>query len=166
MPNHPTPSARARQLVRGGYDMHVHIDPDFVTRIIDDVSLAKRCLELGIPGFQLKSHYTSTAERARTVNAAVPGIHAIGAIVLNQAVGGMNALAVEIAAREGARTVWMPTVNSLNEMEEIHSFAPGAPMPVWMKFEVSLREAGVAPEPVPVVYEGGGLTAETMRVIE
>ena len=131
--------------------MHVHIDPDFVTRIIDDVSLARRCLELGIAGFQMKSHYTSTAERARTVNAAVPGVRAIGAIVLNQAVGGMNPLAVEIAAREGARTVWMPTVNSINEMEEVHSFAPGAPMPVWMKFEVSLREAGVQPEPVAVI---------------
>jgi hypothetical protein len=161
-----TPSERARELVRGGYDMHVHIDPDFVPRIIDDVSLARRCLELGIAGFQLKSHYTSTAERARTVNAAVPGIHAIGAIVLNQAVGGMNALAVEIAAREGARTVWMPTVNSLNEMAEIHEFEPGAPMPVWMKFEVSLREAGVGPEPVVVVYPDGEPTAETKNVIK
>ena len=74
MTTHPTPSERARQLVRGGYDMHVHIDPDFVTRIIDDVSLARRCLELGLAGFQMKSHYTSTAERARTVNAAVPGV--------------------------------------------------------------------------------------------
>ena len=107
----------------------------------------------------MKSHYTSTAERARTVNAAVPGVRAIGAIVLNQAVGGMNALAVEIAAREGARTVWMPTVNSINEMEEVHSFALGAPMPVWMKFEVSLREAGVEPEPVAVLDESGAIAA-------
>ena len=166
MPTHPTPTERARQLVRGGYDMHVHIDPDFVTRIIDDVSLARRCLELGIAGFQMKSHYTSTAERARTVNAAVPGIRAIGAIVLNQAVGGINPLAVEIAAREGARTVWMPTVNSINEMEEVHSFAPGAPMPVWMKFEVSLREAGVQPEPVAVIDAGGSLLPAVQQVLE
>jgi hypothetical protein len=166
MTTHPTPSDRARQVVRGGYDMHVHIDPDFVPRIIDDIGLAHRCLELGLAGFQMKSHYNSTAERARTVNAAVPGVRAIGAIVLNQAVGGMNALAVEIAAREGARTVWMPTVNSINEMEEVHSFAPGAPMPVWMKFEVSLREAGVAPEPVAVLDSGGALLPAVLRVIE
>lgn len=161
-----TPSERARELVRGGYDMHVHIDPDFVPRIIDDIGLARRCLELGLAGFQMKSHYTSTAERARTVNAAVPGVHAIGAIVLNRAVGGMNALAVEIAAREGARTVWLPTVNSLNEMAEIHSFAPGASMPVWMKFEVSLREAGIEAEPVVVVYPDGKLTMDAQKVIE
>jgi Family of unknown function (DUF6282) len=166
MTTHPTPSDRARQVVSGGYDMHVHIDPDFVPRIIDDIGLARRCLELGLAGFQMKSHYNSTAERARTVNAAVPGVRAIGAIVLNQAVGGMNALAVEIAAREGARTVWMPTVNSINEMEEVHSFAPGAPMPVWMKFEVSLRDAGVEPEPVAVLGHDGKLLSTVEDVIE
>lgn len=166
MSTHPTPSERARELVRGGYDMHVHIDPDFVPRIIDDIGLARRCLELGIAGFQMKSHYSSTAERARTVNAAVPGVRAIGAIVLNRAVGGMNPLAVEIAAREGARTVWMPTVNSRGEMEEVHSFAPGAPMPVWMKFEVSLREAGVEAEPVAVLDGDGLPLPAVLKVLE
>jgi hypothetical protein len=161
---HPTPSARARELVRGSYDMHVHIAPDFVRRIIDDISLARRCLELGLAGFQMKSHYTATAERARTVNAAVPGVRAIGAIVLNRAVGGMNALAVEIAAREGARTVWMPTVNSANEIDEVHSFAPGAPMPVWMKFEVELREAGCVAAAVQVIDPEGGLLPEVHDV--
>ena len=166
MSAHPTPSARARGLVHGAYDMHVHIDPDFVPRITDDISLARRCLELGLAGFQMKSHYTATAERARTVNAAVPGAHAIGAIVLNQAVGGMNALAVEIAAREGARTVWMPTVHSANEIHEVHSFAPGAPLPVWMKFELELRDAGVAPEAVQVLSPDGELLPETLAVFE
>ncbi len=165
MATHPTPTDRARRLLRGAYDMHVHIDPDFVPRIIDDVSLARRCLELGLAGFQMKSHYTSTAERARTVNAAVPGVRAIGAIVLNRAVGGMNPLAVEVAAREGARTVWMPTVNSTGEMEEVHSFAPGAPMPVWMKFEVSLREAGVAADPVAVLGADGTLLPAVREVL-
>jgi hypothetical protein len=97
---------------------------------------------------------------------SVPGARAIGAIVLNQAMGGINALAVEIAAREGARTVWMPTVHSINEMEEVHSFAPGAPMPVWMKFEVSLREAGVQPEPVAVLDASGQLLPAVHRVLE
>ncbi|HTW12319.1 MAG TPA: DUF6282 family protein [Solirubrobacteraceae bacterium] len=166
MTTHPTPSERARSVVRGGYDMHVHIDPDFVPRVIDDIGLAHRCLELGIAGFQMKSHYNSTAERARTVNAAVPGVRAIGAIVLNQAVGGMNALAVEIAAREGARTVWMPTVNSKGEMEEVHSFAPGAPMPVWMKFEMELREAGGEIAAVEVLGEDGALLPRVHDVLQ
>ena len=122
----PQPSARARELVRGGFDMHVHIAPDVVERKISDVELARRCLELGLAGFQLKSHYTSTAERARAVGEAVAGVRVLGAITLNRAVGGLNALAVEIAAREGARTVWFPTVNSVNEQHEVHPPPPGA----------------------------------------
>ena len=70
-------------------------------------------------GFVLKSHYTSTAERAAVVRRPpCPGVDVLGAIALNRAVGGMNPLAVEIAAREGARTVWLPTVDSVNESHE------------------------------------------------
>ena len=106
------PSERARLLVEGAYDLHVHVDPDVIPRRIDDRTLAGRFAEAGLAGFALKSHYTSTAERAQVVSALVPGVQVLGTLTLNRAVGGMNALAVEIAAREGARIVWMPTVDS------------------------------------------------------
>jgi Family of unknown function (DUF6282) len=162
----PRPSERARELVRGAYDMHVHIAPDTVERRIDDVSLARRCVELGLAGFQLKSHYTSTAERARVVRGVVPDVEVFGAVTLNRAVGGMNPLAVEIAAREGARTVWLPTVDSLNEMTGAHELAPGAKPPVWMRLQQELREQGVAIEPVRVIDDDGGLLPETRAVLE
>jgi hypothetical protein len=161
-----TPTARGRELVRGAYDMHVHIAPDTVERIIDDVGLARRCQELGLAGFQLKSHYTSTAERAAVVRGVVPGIEVFGAVTLNRAVGGMNPLAVEIAAREGARTVWLPTVDSLNEMTGAHELAPGATPPVWMRLQRELREQGVEIEPVRVVDEHGALLPETHAVLQ
>jgi hypothetical protein len=147
--------------------MHVHISPDVVERKISDVALAARCGELGIAGFGLKSHYTSTAERARSVTeAAHNGVRVHGAITLNRAVGGLNALAVELAAREGARTVWFPTVNSVNEQHELHPAPAGAKQPVWVKFELELREAGHVVEPVAVVDEAGALLAETRAVLE
>ena len=160
-----TPSARARELVRGSLDMHVHIAPDVVERRVGDVELARRCLELGLAGFQLKSHYCSTAERARSVADAVEGVAVHGAITLNRAVGGLNALAVEIAAREGARTVWFPTVNSANEAHEVHPAPPGARVPVWVAFELELREAGHDPEPVAVVDADGGLLPAAREVL-
>ena len=135
------PSQRARELVRGAYDTHVHIAPDVVERKIDDISLARRFAELGLAGVVLKSHYTSTAERASVVRAVVPEVETLGAISLNRAVGGMNPLAVEIAAREGARTVWLPTVDSENEAHEREA-APGAKVPVWVKVQLELRERG------------------------
>src|SRR6202451_2239573 len=121
-----SPSARAREMLRGAYDTHVHVAPDVVERKIDDISLARALGELGMDGVQLKSHYTSTAERAAVVRAAVPGVQTLGAIALNRAVGGMNPLAVEIAAREGARTVWMPTVDSVNRAPEREAGPRGA----------------------------------------
>ena len=158
-------SDRARDLLRGAYDTHIHVAPDVVPRIVDDVTLARRFAELGMDGFILKSHYNSTAERAGVVRAAVPGIEALGAIVLNRAVGGMNPLAVEVAAREGARTVWLPTVDSVNESHEREAPA-GAKVPVWVKLQLELREQGIEIPPVPVVDESGAVLPETRAVLE
>jgi hypothetical protein len=147
--------------------MHVHVAPDVVERKISDGALARRCAELGLAGFQLKSHYTSTAERARAVaETAGEGVRVLGAITLNRAVGGLNALAVEIAAREGARTVWFPTVNSVNEQHEVHPAPPGAKLPVWVAFELELREAGHEVEPVAVVDAEGALLPQAHAVLE
>lgn len=163
---HPVPSARARELVRGAVDYHVHIAPDFVARRITDVQLARRCRETGQAGFGLKSHYTSTAERAQVVAEAVPGVTVLGAITLNRSVGGLNPLAVEIAAREGARIVWFPTVSSVNEQHEVLAADPNGKVPVWVKFELALREAGLDCAPVPVVDAGGALLPEARAVLE
>ena len=158
------PSDRARELLRGAYDTHMHISPDVVERIVDDLTLARRFQELGMAGFVLKSHYGSTAERAAVVRTAVPGINVLGAIALNRAVGGINPLAVEIAAREGARTVWLPTVDSVNESHE-RDAPPGAKVPVWVKLQLELREQGIEIPPVPVVNESNGTVLPEVREV-
>jgi len=48
-----SPSERARELLRGSYDTHMHISPDVVERITDDISLAQKFKELGMAGFVL-----------------------------------------------------------------------------------------------------------------
>lgn len=162
----PPVSERARTLLQGAFDTHVHISPDVVPRRIDDLALAQRFAQHGMAGFLLKSHYTSTAERASVVSAAAPdGVQVLGALTLNRAVGGMNAVAVEIAAREGARTVWFPTVDSVNESGEETEFPPGAKVPVWMELQRELRAAGVEIEPVPVVDDAGALLPEARTVL-
>jgi hypothetical protein len=158
------PSQRARELLRGAYDTHIHVAPDVVERKIDDIALARRLKELGMDGVVLKSHYGSTAERASVVRAAVPGVDTLGAIALNRAVGGINALAVEIAAREGARTVWMPTVDAVNEAHEREA-PPGAKVPVWVRLQLELRDQGLEIEPVPVLGADGQVLPETREVL-
>jgi hypothetical protein len=158
------PSSQARELVRGAFDLHIHVDPDVVGRIVDDVTLAERFRDLGLAGFGLKSHYTSTAERARVVTRVVPEVRAVGAIVLNAAVGGLNPLAVEIAAREGARIVWLPTVDAENESGR-HT---GPHVPMWVRIQEDLRAAGLPVPKVPVVDAGGavlGALEDVLRVV-
>jgi hypothetical protein len=163
---HRTPSEHARALVRGAVDYHVHVAPDFVSRRITDIELARRCRETGQAGFGLKSHYSSTAERAQVVAAAVPGVVVLGTITLNRSVGGLNALAVEVAARQGARIVWFPTVSAVNEQDEVLKPGVHAKVPVWVAFELSLREAGLACDPVAVVDDRGALLPEAHEVLD
>jgi hypothetical protein len=152
--------------VRGGFDPHVHVAPDFAPRRITDLELADRCREVGLAGFVLKSHYTATAERAAVVSAAVPGVRALGAIVCNHAVGGLNATAVEVAAREGARIVWLPTVSAPGEFAEVASADAEGSVPVWVRFELELRAAGAKPRPVAVLDERGSPLPALLEVLE
>ena len=160
------PSERARVLVRGAYDLHVHVAPDVPRRRIDDVTLAGRFAELGLAGFALKSHYTSTAERAQIVSALVPVVEVVGAVSLNCAVGGMNALAVEIAAREGARIVWMPTLDSPAETAGRTEPRPGDKVPQWARLQHELHALGLSIEPVHVTDSEGRLLPETRDVLK
>lgn len=160
------PSPRARELVAGGYDTHVHVGPDVVARDITDVELARECSAAGLAGFVLKSHYVPTAERAAVVSACVPGVDVMGAITLNRAVGGINPLAVEIAAREGARTVWMPTVDAANEVKHRKPLPPGAKPPPWAQVQESLKASGVEIAPVEVLDDAGALLPEVLATVK
>lgn len=153
-------------MVRGAYDLHVHVAPDVMARQTGDLALARRFLELGLAGFALKSHYVPTAERAAIINQAVPGIHVLGALTLNSAVGGLNALAVEIAAREGAVIVWLPTVDAANHRAKVDVMPEGSTPPMWLALQQELGEKGMVVDPVEVVNDRGELVPAARAVVE
>jgi hypothetical protein len=165
MAEHPQPSAHARELVRGAYDVHIHVGPDVMRRRIDDVSLAERFAAVGMAGFVLKSHYVPTAERAEVVRRARPGVDALGAVTLNASVGGMNPIAVEIAGRGGAKVVWLPTVDSANQRACQATEPAGATPPMWAQLQEDLRAAGMAADPVEVLTADGAVTERTTQVL-
>ena len=162
----PVPSDAARELVRGAFDLHVHIDPDLIPRRVDDVTLARIFAQRGLAGFLLKSHYVPTAERARVVTGVSDGIQVLGSITLNASVGGLNPLAVEIAGREGARTVWLPTVDAANETAGRVDPAPGAKLPAWAQMQQELRARGMDAPPVEVVDADGKALPELHTVLD
>jgi hypothetical protein len=164
--DHPVPSERARELVRGGFDPYVHVAPDFAPRRITDLELAHRCRDLGLAGFGLMSHYTATHERAAVVNAAVGAPVAVGSVVLNHALGGLNATAVEVAARQGARFAWLPTVSAAGEVAKVERAPADGNVPVWVRFERELRAAGAPPRAVPVLDDSGAPLPELLEVLD
>lgn len=164
----PTDSAISDQAwlaLRGAYDLQVHVAPDVIARRIDDVDLAKEFLGRGLKGFALKSHYTPTAERARVVERAVPGIRCVGGVTLNHSVGGFNPVAVEISGRSGGKFVWMPTVDAANET----AGRPGGTntkLPFWATLQRELAAEGIAPAPLSPLDANGEVTPAVCRCLE
>jgi len=158
-------SDRAWEAVRGGYDLQVHVAPDVIERRTDDVDLAKDFLSHGLKGFVLKSHYIPTAERAKVVRRAVPGIEAYGAITLNHSVGGLNPVALEIAGRSGAKIVWMPTVDAANETAG-RLDGPNTKLPFWAKIQRELAAEGISPAPLSPINADGKVSEATKRCLE
>jgi uncharacterized protein DUF6282 len=160
------PTEWARRTVRGAYDLHVHVEPDVMRRRLTDLQLARRCWDVGLAGFALKSHYVPTAERAAVVNEALnEAVQVLGTLTLNAAVGGMNPLAVEIAAREGARIVWMPTLDAANHRAKAARLPAGAAPPVWLALQQELTAQGIAVDPVPVLDTAGRPLPATLAVL-
>jgi hypothetical protein len=164
MTEHPRPSDRARELVRGAYDVHIHVAPDVMRRRVDDVTLAERFADVGLAGFVLKSHYVPTTERAAVVRRAAPGATALGAITLNASVGGLNPIAVEIAGRGGAKVVWLPTVDSVNQRQCLAREPEGATPPMWARLQEDLRADGMAADPVDVLTPEGEVSPVARQV--
>src|ERR1700692_2599718 len=158
-------SDAAWEALQGGYDLQVHVAPDVIERRIDDLDLAKEFLGRGLRGFVLKSHYFPTAERAKVVSRAVPGISAYGAVTLNHSVGGLNPVAIELAGRSGCKIVWMPTVDAANETAG-RLDGPNVKLPFWAKIQRELAATGISPPPLTVLDSNGKISESTRRCIE
>ncbi len=105
------------KILQGSIDIHVHYGPDpKVERRVDVLQGARQAQEAGMRAIVVKCHDYPTAPVALVVSQIVPNIAIIGGITLNRASGGLSPYVVETSARLGAKIVWMPTVDSANDM--------------------------------------------------
>jgi hypothetical protein len=93
----------------GLIDMHIHTAPDVGSRYADDIDTAQDAKAARMRAILIKSHDTLTSDRAAIAEKVTGGIRVFGGLVLNEAVGGLNPAAVEVALKMGARQIWMPT---------------------------------------------------------
>ncbi len=152
-------------LLEGAFDTHIHSAPDVLPRKFNDIELAHRFKARHMAGFVLKSHYICTADRATLVNQIVPGVQAFGAIALNNSVGGLNPLALDIAGRLGARVCWLPSVDNANELEAIAGQRDESKLPYWMSIAREMRALGIAGSFLSVT-EAGRVTDATRQCLE
>ena len=156
----------ARGLLAGAYDMHVHSGPDVLPRKFDDVELARRAQEKCMAGFVLKSHYVCTADRATLIRSFFPNLQAFGGVALNNSVGGLNPIAVDIAGRLGGKVVWLPTVDSANELENVAGQRDETKLPYWMAIAREMRASGISGDWLKVVDENGKVSKATHQCLE
>lgn len=154
-----------KDLIRGGYDLHVHSAPDVLPRKMDDIEMAKRIEESGMAGYAIKSHYFCTSERAQLIRQMFPSCDAVGTMTLNSSVGGINPSAVEMAARSGAKLIWFPTCDSAHERAYVLS-GQYKKQPYWATIVQEMAADGNAAPTVTVLDEKGGLTEDAYKVLK
>ena len=115
----------------GVIDFHCHSGPDSRPRSVTDIEIARLAKRAGMRGLVFKNHYTMTADRAVLAMQVVDGIEIFGGVVLNRAVGGLNAEAVrkmtQFAGRRG-KVVWLPTFDAEYAVTSVSSDGPYVPV--------------------------------------
>ena len=103
----------------GLIDFHVHSGPDSFTRSTTDFEIARIARGRGMGALVLKNHFTMTADRA-VLAERVTGQRRYGGIVLNRAVGGLNAEAIRRMVTftgDRGKVVWLPTFDAVNHIK-------------------------------------------------
>lgn len=103
-----------KRIIRQAIDVHIHIGPEVIPRKYTAESFAVE--ESGkIGGAVLKNHFYSTQPFINEIK-NIKGMKMFGGIVLNNAVGGINAETIYASSllTNNPIVVWFPTINAEN----------------------------------------------------
>lgn len=145
-------------LLQGAVDLHVHAGPSVMPRELDAAEMLLKAAEQGYQAFVVKDHYFPTMMSASIVEKHIgkTNVKVYGGIALNDAVGGLNIRAVDVAYAMGAKFVWMPTICTKNH---IVSHSHGLKFP---------NSQGMSLEEKPLVYinEQGELDSKVLDILK
>jgi hypothetical protein len=111
-------SSEGKAFLPGAIDLYEHANPDILPRLGDDIDLARRAAEAGLAAVVHRHHYSPTAERAALAR-QVTGFRMLGAVLLNDSLGGLNPTAVELALEMEAVWVGLPTLSALAQRQRL-----------------------------------------------
>ena len=150
-----------KEMLKGAYDLHIHFGPDYMPRKCTEDEMAERFLAAGMKGFAIKSHFTPTVERAELVNRRFPGLHAVGGVVLNTSVGGLNPMAVEVAGKLGGKIVWFPTMDAAHDRPRLEQN-----IPMFVEMQTKLEKRKIMRSAIRILDDEGKLVPEVCAVLE
>lgn len=153
-------------IITGAYDMHIHTGPDIMDRKMDFLVQAERAAKAGMAGYVIKSHYFTSSSWAKVANERFPECQTFGSIVLNNSVGGMNPFAVDAVARDGAKVVWFPTVDTVAAIKKTEHIEEGGRRPHWLDVLLSLQADGIKLQPVRLLDDNGKVLPEVIDVLD
>ncbi|OPY76299.1 MAG: hypothetical protein A4E65_03209 [Syntrophorhabdus sp. PtaU1.Bin153] len=104
--------------LEGMYDLHVHPAPSVQKRTFTALEGVRSAAEEKMAGLVLKDHTYNTVAMTRTINETGFSTKAFGAIMLNEAVGGLNPSVVEIALALGTKMIELPTYSSKGHYDQ------------------------------------------------
>jgi len=150
---------RIDALMNGAVDLHIHSGPSLHPRKLDHVTALREADEQGMAAVLLKDHYYPTMPITRLINDNFDfKTRAIGSIVLNNPLGGLNPSAVDYALKQGARVVWMATAHAKNHMDH-EAEKPG------FKFPQNSAKT-VAPIPLTLTDDNGAVRDEVKHILD
>jgi Family of unknown function (DUF6282) len=141
------------KLVIGAVDCWVHANPDLLVRRVDDVHLARDSASAGLAAVIHRHHWGSTAERSALAR-DITGFPILGAVLLNDSVGGLNPAAVELALEMGARWIGLPTISARPFRERMSAFHPSF-----------FQHLKFAPGRIEVRQTDGSLRPEMLQIL-
>lgn len=110
----------SQNILNGVIDLHIHTGPSVANRKLDAADMMVAAEKAGYKGFLVKDHYMPSAHGCLMIekHLSQKGCKVYSSIVMNNSVGGLNLLALDVAYNMGTRMVYLPTVSSRLHIED------------------------------------------------
>ena len=151
---------RIEEIIKQAFDIHYHIGPEIIPRKYTVADFIKA--ESGkIGGAVLKNHFYATSVFINRIKQNKK-LKLFGSIVLNNAVGGLNAKAIYAASiiSDQPIMVWFPTINAENFLRQ-SAFEIA---PEWVKQKGFVAKKSKDVKPV-ITTKNGKLTKQALEVL-
>ena len=144
-----------RELLKGLIDMHLHGSPSIAPRV-ETWDFLREMDEAGYKAVCIKEHFIPTTGLAYMINKApcAPKTQVIGSVVFNNALGGLNLMALDAAVALGAKQIFMPTASAQHHLDYLKTVT---------KFNGG--SLTVPEKPIKVIDSNGELIPEVLPIV-